>query len=316
METTMGRSLKAAPPEKFHHTKAIERVVALANGKGGVGKTTTVANVGGYAALAGSKVLLIDLDPQGDLARDLGYEPSTGQDLFNALITGTPPQILRNIRENLDVIPGGQALEDIQSLMVTRSGRADAGDFGDLLYSLLAPISDEYDLILIDTPPGERTLVEGALAISSAVVIPTKSDEASIDGVERVARRFMAVRERNPVLQLAGVVLFGVGPRSLRLERSVRSSLEEMLATVAPVFETRIRNLESASADARKKGLLFHELEGAVSEAQKERLKALRSGEKPTDGFFSRSSGGLAEEYEQLTAEILQRLNEIEGASL
>ncbi|WP_427136675.1 ParA family protein [Pseudarthrobacter sp. S9] len=309
----MARSLEAPAKQKIHQTKAIERLVSFANGKGGVGKTTTAANVGGYAALAGARVLLVDLDPQGDLARDLGYERQSGQELFNALIAGTAPAILKNIRENLDVIPGGQALEDIQGLMVSRANRSDAGDFGDLLYAVLEPLADDYDLILVDTPPGERTLVEGAFAISSAVVIPTRSDEASIDGVERVARRFLAVRDRNPALQLAGVVLFGVGPRSMRLERSVRESLKEMLGSVAPVFDTRIRNLESASADARKKGLLFHELEGAVTEAQKDRLRALRSGQKPSDGFFSRNAAGLAEEFEQLTGEILTRLNEIEG---
>lgn len=302
--TTIGNTAK---------TRAIDRVVCLANGKGGVGKTTTAANVGAYVALAGSKVLMVDLDPQGDLARDLGYEPQTGEGLFNALITGGTPDLMRNVRENLDVVPGGQALEDIQGLMVSRANRAGAGDFGDMLYAVLAPVAHDYDLILIDTPPGERTLVEGAFAISSAVVIPTKSDDASIDGVERVARRFMAVRDRNPALQLAGVVLFGVGPRSLRLERSVRQTLEDMLGTVAPVFETRIRNLESASADARKKGLLFHELEGAVTEAQKLRLKALRAGEKPAEGFFSRNAGGLAEEFETLTGELLSRLNQIEA---
>ncbi|GAB3522860.1 hypothetical protein GCM10027402_15490 [Arthrobacter monumenti] len=258
---------------------------------------------------------MVDLDPQGDLARDLGYESQTGEDLLRVLMSGGTPNVLRNVRENLDVIPGGQALEDIQGVMVSRSSRAGAPDFGDMLYAVIAPIAEEYDLILIDTPPGERTLVEGAFAISSAVVIPTKSDDASIDGVERVARRFIAVRDRNPSLQLAGVVLFGVGPRSLRLERSVRQTLEDMLGDVAPVFETRIRNLESASADARKKGLLFHELEGAVTEAQRLRLKALRAGEKPADGFFSRNAGGLAEEFETLTGEILSRLNDIEAGS-
>ncbi|ABK05688.1 Cobyrinic acid a,c-diamide synthase (plasmid) [Arthrobacter sp. FB24] len=311
----MARSLQASVPAKSRETRAIDRVISLANGKGGVGKTTTAANVGGYVALAGSRVLMVDLDPQGDLARDLGYERQSGRELFHALVAGTAPMILRDVRENLDVIPGGQDLEDIQGLMVSRSNRSDAGDFGDMLYTVLAPLADDYDLILIDTPPGERILVEGAFAISSAVVIPTRSDDASIDGVERIARRFMAVRDRNPNLQLAGIVLFGVGPRSLRLERSVRETLEEMLGTVAPVFETRIRNLESASADARRKGLLFHELEGAVTDAQKNRLKALRAGEKPADGFFSRNAGGLAEEYEQLTGEILARLNDIESGN-
>ena len=308
----MARTLQIQMQAPQPKTQGIDRVVAFANGKGGVGKTTTTANVGGYAALAGARVLLVDLDPQGDLARDLGYSSVTGQELFNALVAGGSPPINRNVRKNLDVIPGGQALEDIQGLMVSRASRQDASDFGDLLHAVLSPLAEDYDLILIDTPPGERVLVEGAFAVSSAVVIPTKSDEASLDGVERVARRFMAVRDRNPSLQLAGVVLFGVGPRSLRLERSVRAALEEMLGSVAPVFETRIRNLEGASADARKKGLLFHELEGAVTEDQKDRLRSLRAGEKPSEVFFSRSTGSLAEEFEQLTGEILARLNEIE----
>ena len=158
----MARSLQAPVPQKTHETRAIDRVVSLANGKGGVGKTTTAANVGGYVALAGSRVLMVDLDPQGDLARDLGYERQGGRELFQALIAGTAPMILRNVRENLDVIPGGQDLEDIQGIMLSRSSRSDAGDFGDMLYAVLAPLADDYDLILIDTPPGERILVEGA----------------------------------------------------------------------------------------------------------------------------------------------------------
>ena len=150
----MARSLQTPAPLKPQATRAIDRVISLANGKGGVGKTTTAANIGGYVALAGSRVLLIDLDPQGDLARDLGYDRQTGREFFQALIAGTPPMILRDVRENLDVIPGGQDLEDIQGLMVSRSSRSDAGDFGDMLYAVLAPLADDYDLILIDTPAG------------------------------------------------------------------------------------------------------------------------------------------------------------------
>src|SRR5689334_2473174 len=141
----MARSLQTQVPPKPQATRAIDRVVSLANGKGGVGKTTTAANVGGYVALAGA----------------LGYERQTGREFFQALITGTTPMILRDVRDNLDVIPGGQDLEDIQGLMVSRSSRSDAGDFGDMLYAVLAPLADDYDLILIDTPPGERILVEG-----------------------------------------------------------------------------------------------------------------------------------------------------------
>jgi cellulose biosynthesis protein BcsQ len=75
-------------------------------------------------------------------------------------------------------------LEDIQGLMFTRADRSDAGRIGDLLYAVLAPIAEQYELILLDTPPGERTLVEGASAVAAAVAIPTRSDDASIDGVD------------------------------------------------------------------------------------------------------------------------------------
>ena len=85
----MARSLETPVPPKPQATRALDRVVSLANGKGGVVKTTTAANVGGYVALAGSRVLLIDLDPQGDLARDLGYERQTGKEFFQALIAGS-----------------------------------------------------------------------------------------------------------------------------------------------------------------------------------------------------------------------------------
>jgi chromosome partitioning protein len=296
-----------------HISRPLSRVLTMANGKGGVGKTTTAANVGGSAALAGIRTLLVDLDPQGDLSRDLGYEPKDGIDLMTALLTGMPPVILKDVRKDLDVIAGGQAMEDIAGLLSARASREDAQDFGDMLFTMLEPIVGNYDLILLDTPPGEKVIVEGAFAVSTAVIIPTKSDDASLDGVERIGRRFVAVRSRNESLQVAGVILFGVGARSLRLERKVRTKLEGMLGEVAPVFATRIRNLESASVDSREKGLLFYELEGAAKVEKHNRLAALRAGEKPAEGMLTTNATSSAEEYEDLTAEILTRLNEIEG---
>jgi chromosome partitioning protein len=291
---------------------AISRTVVFGQGKGGVGKTTLTTNVGALAAAAGLRVLIIDLDQQGNVARDLGFAPDTGDSLSNALVTGSALPILKDVRPNLDVVPGGPAIGDIASLFIARQARG-AGDLADQLETSLSAIANDYDLILMDTPPGDRIIVEAALTVASAVVIPTRMDEASIDGVTRLAERFMAVSERNPQLRLAGVVLFAISSRTTRLERDVRDGLAAILGDAAPVFDTRIRHLDSAAADARRRGLLVHELETAGKEDRNARLKSLKAGTKPVDGLYARDTSGLAQDFENLTHEILAKLAEIEN---
>jgi cellulose biosynthesis protein BcsQ len=290
---------------------SIARTIAIAQGKGGVGKTSLVCNLGGLAAAAGSRVLILDLDQQGNVARDLGYTPDGGEGLLTALITGTELPRLRDVRERLDVVPGGPALGDLAAVMTGRAQRG-AGDLGDVLGSKLGEISGQYDLILVDTPPGDRIVVTAALTVARAVVIPTRPDEASLDGVTRVAERFLEVRSRNPALRLAGVVLFAISSRTTRLERDVRQSLGQVLGDAAPVFETRIRHLDSAAADARRRGLLVHELEQAGVSDRAARLDALRQGETPSGGLYARDASGLATDYANLAQEIITRVVELE----
>lgn len=291
---------------------AIARTVAVEQGKGGVGKTSVVTNVAGLAAAAGVRTLIVDLDPQGNVARDLGFQPSDGQELFNAFATGGSLPVIKGVRENLDVVPGGPAVADIVGLNYSWQQRG-VGDFGTQLEATLGTIAGDYDLILLDTPPGDRIIAEGALAVATSVIIPTRSDEASLDGVARVAERFESVAARNPNLQLAGVVLFALDSRSVRLERTVRATLDSMLGGVAPVFETRIRHASSAATDTRSHGLLSHELEKAAKDDRKKRLKALQAKEKPTSELFARDVRGLAEDYENLTREILTVLARIQN---
>lgn len=289
----------------------INRAVTIAQQKGGVGKTTLTSNVAGLAAAAGYRVCVIDLDQQGNLARDLGYEPDSGDALFESLIGSAQLPIIKNVRENLDAVPGGPAVGDLTATFSSRVSRGKA-DLADALEQKIAAIADNYDLILIDTGPGDRIIIDAALTLSGAVVIPTRMDEASIDGVTRIAERFVAVRERNPRLRLAGVVLFGISSRTTRLERDVREALQEVLGTAAPVFDTRIRHLDSAAADARRRGLLVHELEVAARKDRADRLKSLKAGETPTPGLYARDAKGLADDFEQLTHELLARIAEIE----
>lgn len=290
---------------------AVGRTLVFAQGKGGVGKTTLTTNVAGLAAAAGHRTLIVDLDQQGNVARDLGFQPSNGKALFTSLVTEAPLPIEREVRPGLDVVPGGPAIGDAAAVFGSRAIRDDEG-LDDVLASKLTPVANDYDLIVIDTPPGDRLIVEAALSVASAVVIPTRMDEASIDGVTRVAERFIAVSGRNPDLRLAGVVLFAISSRTTRLERDVRVALEATLGGAAPVFETRIRHLDSAAADARRRGLLVHELEEASVVDRVQRLNALKTRSTPAGTLYSRDSSGLASDYAALTRELLTRIAELE----
>jgi cellulose biosynthesis protein BcsQ len=139
----------------------LSRVVVVAQGKGGVGKTSLTANVSGLAALAGHRVLAVDLDPQGNLARDLGYGQSDGESLLQAVVAGIPVPVTGDVRPGLDVVAGGPAVADLLGLALARSSRG-GRDLADLLLASLAPVVSAYDLVLVDTPPGERLLVEAA----------------------------------------------------------------------------------------------------------------------------------------------------------
>lgn len=292
----------------------LDRVVVVAQGKGGVGKTSLTANVAGLAAQAGHRVLAVDLDQQGNLARDLGYEVGDGEALLHAVIRGLAAPVMKSVRPNLDVVPGGPAVSDLLGFAFARSARGANRDLADLLGASLAPLVGDYDLVLIDTPPGERLLVEAALISASYVVIPTRADDASLDGLERVAERCVAARERNPGLRLLGVCLFGVGARAKRLTEDARQGIEEVLGGSAPVFDAQVRHLESAAVDARRRGLLVHELELAAVKAQRGRLKALRARQRPEVDLLTRDATGLAADYSALALELMSRLSELEAA--
>jgi chromosome partitioning protein len=306
---------------------SIIRAVAVAQGKGGVGKTSLATNIAGLAAAGGFRACIVDLDQQGNVARDLGFPPNSGDELFASLISTAPLPRMTDVRPGLDVVPGGPATGDLASVFASRIQRGTGDDLATVLESKLGAIAGDYDLIMVDTPPGDRVIVEAALTISSAVIIPTRMDEASIDGVTRIAERFVAVRGRNPNLRLAGVVLFAIAQRTTRLERDVREALTSILEGHAPVFNTRIRYLESAAADARRRGLLVHELEQAGVADKRERLAALRAATAIVEAderkafiaanrdqsLYASKSSGLAEDYEALTRELLVRLSEIES---
>jgi chromosome partitioning protein len=296
----------------------MRRVVAIANGKGGVGKTTLTAGLAGQVAAAGRRVLVVDTDPQGNMGRDLGYGLQDGSSLALAITHGLPVAVSRGVRDRLDVVPGGPALWDVAAAFTSRGARgASLPGLRPALDRVRPEGTDEdYDLVLIDTPPGEPILQELVFVSSDYLIIPTRSDEASLDGLVVVAQRFAAARAVNPDLTLLGAALFGVRAGSTRLIKRVQSALNETLGGAAPVFATSIRYLESAAVDMRSRGLLPHELEQVHRGDKSLRIDRLRQGVRvdTRDSLLSRDSSAsrLARDYAELAQEVLAAIKQQE----
>lgn len=292
---------------------SLSRVCTVANGKGGAGKTSTACNIAGLSAAAKWRVLFIDMDPQGNAGRDFGYKTSTrndgddGQEIFNALI-GPRPLVppLVNYRPNLDILPGGPALEELEDVLIGRARRI--GDSSPLV-DALSPIAANYDLVVIDTPPTRPYLLNVALAATRWIVIPTRSDDASIDGLETLAAQIVKARATNPDVEVLGGVLFDVESTATAIRREAAEDITAALGDVAPLFDSVIRHSTKAARQVRQKGLLVHELADEAENAEPY-WKALKEGRRPDS--IAGTAPSLAQDYFLLVHEILGRIAEKE----
>lgn len=296
--------------------EVLSRVIAVMNGKGGVGKTSLTANVAGLYAAAGYRVLVLDCDPQGNLGVDLGYlgdgRSDDGAELVRAITHGAAPQPLQEVRQNLDVLPGGDQLNELSAELVRR-GRSDATTSAPALAASLAQIAEDYDLIFIDSPPGGDVLQRLILTAARWIVVPTRTDDASRIGLRDVARRYLEARETNPHLNLLGVVLFGVNISATRITGQARQALARDLGDVAPVLSSTIRYVEAAATDARNRGQLVHELEKTVA-AQPRWFELRRNPDTKKTTVLAASASSLAGDYAALAKELLQLVIDAEEA--
>lgn len=194
------------------------KTIAIANQKGGVGKTTTTLNFGANLAAKGYKVLMVDLDSQGNLTQYCGLEhhddlKDTIASVIAAVITGSEVDQLQlpifSFRENIDFIPSNVTLSQT-NLMLTQ---AMAREF--ILKGILAKIKDEYDYILIDCAPSLSVDLLNALTAADEVIIVTSPATFSISGTEQLIRSIGRVRANlNPDISIAGVVLNRVDRRT------------------------------------------------------------------------------------------------------
>lgn len=310
---------------EFPDVTTLSRVVAVINGKGGVLKTSIVANVAGALASSGMRVLVVDLDISGNLKLDLGMigaqEDDAGKGIVDAVWNGSSLPVVSDVRPNLDFVFGGRGLELLGQL--AKSAMVDdlptgsvAGEFA----ARLGELADDYDLILLDCPPGNGELQDMALAATRWVLIPTKTDQASWDGLLGVGPRVKRARQINPNLSYLGVVVTAHNLAATRVRRNTKARLDEVGDTV-PLLETSIRHSETAAHDCRSRGQLAHELARDASASKAQRLQALSSRRRtePDRGnvialptALSGTADSLAGDYTRLAEEICQRISAAE----
>jgi chromosome partitioning protein len=305
-----------AYPDAVTTPVKLRRTVLVANQKGGVGKSSIVSGVGSMVAMTGRRVLLVDADQQGNAtASDLGVDGDNGRSLAMAIQYGSPLEPVRDVRKNLDVIAGGPALSAIGPV----AAAVDQGHL-DLRGNLAKALSDviethQYDLVLIDSGPGDAAILDVLLGIARYLVVPTRDDDASLSGVELLARRYLRARENGSAIQLLGVVLFDLNPRATARNREVLKQMNELMqGSGATPFTTFIRSDKAAAVDLRNQHLTPAELVEAAELDVKNRIDRLRGAEKekPRMRLWSRDPSGIAVDYQGLTREVLQRLAAIE----
>ena len=291
----------------------MKHAVCFGNGKGGVGKTSICANVSGVAAATGWRVLAIDLDHQANLGNDLGYKGGRHDDdglgLADAVMHGAPLLPIRRVRSGLDAIAGGSHLTRLWRWMGAEPDRRMGR-----LSSVLEPLGQAYDVVMIDSPPAGGVAVDAALGLARWLVIPVKADEASLDGIELMSRQFANARRVNPDLELAGVAMFDFSMQGTAIRREVRRTLMQDLDGIAPVYRSFIRRSDRSAVDMRRGGLLAHEYAREAATNKKvvsvtERIKASRAGNPMRT--YSTAAEGLAEDYRKLAGEILLSLGDL-----
>lgn len=307
-------------------TTALSRVVLVANQKGGVGKTSIVTAVAGLVARPDRRVLVVDADQQGNATiSDLGVSGDRGRGLMTALQYGDAPAVERDVRPGLDLVAGGPLLAQVGALTATA---AQTGlDLARNLRSALAQLcaAGGYQLVLVDSGPGDAPLLDALLRVARYLVVPTKDDDASLSGVELLALRYLQAQQSGAAVQLLGVVLFDANPRATARNGQVLAELGEMLAgSGASSFQTIIRSDRAAALDLRSAHLTPAELVAAAAEQNRSRLARLRAGggrhradrragDEP-GRLWSRDPSGLAGDYQALAREILTRLAAAERA--
>ncbi len=222
------------------------RIIAVANQKGGVGKTTTSINLTAALAAKGKKVLLIDVDPQGSSTSGFGVEKNEVENTLYELLLEectTKDCIIEEVMENVSLIPSNANLGAIEIELVG----IDRKEF--ILKSALDYINDKYDYIILDCPPALNTLTINAMTAADSVLVPIQTEYYALEGLSQIIYSINLVKERiNPKLELEGVVFTMYDSRtnlSLQVVENVKANLKEYIYNA--VIPRNVRLAEAPS---------------------------------------------------------------------
>ena len=220
------------------------RVIAVANQKGGVGKTTTAINLSACLAEKGQKVLAIDMDPQGNMTSGLGIDKDeVEKNIYDLMIgqVGVEEVLQKEAIENLDIIPTSI---DLSAAEIELIG-VDDKEF--IIRNAIAPIKDNYEYIIIDCPPSLSMLTINAMTTADSVLVPIQCEYYALEGLSQLIHTVELVKERlNPILEIEGVVFTMYDARtnlSLQVVENVKENLQQNIyKTIIP------RNIRLAEA--------------------------------------------------------------------
>ncbi len=253
------------------------KIVSFANQKGGVGKTTTCINLAAYIAVMGKRVLVVDMDPQGNATSGLGVEKKQETaTLYDAIDESV--EILDVIKktaiQNLDIVPATVDLAGAEIELVHMNNREH------IVKNLLYKVKDQYDYILIDCPPSLGLLTVNALTASNSVAIPIQCEFFALEGLSQLMNTVKLVKKHlNPDLDVEGVILTMKDNRS-NLVVQVSQEIQRFFGT--KVYKTAIpRSIRLAEAPSHGQPIIMYE---------------------------AKSRGGLA--YYELAEEFLKRNND------
>ena len=231
------------------------KIISFSNQKGGVGKTTTCVNLSAYLATKGYKVLIVDLDPQGNATSGLGFAKSEIKNsLYNVMIDDMPiaDAVVKTCVENLDLLPSSIDLAGAEVELVYIKDREH------VLKRVLEKAKGSYDFITIDCPPSLGLLTINALAASDTVIIPIQSEYYALEGLSQLMNTIrLVVKHLNPALKIEGVVLTMSDNRAI-ISRQISEEIKKFFGK--RVYETAIpRNIRLAEAPSHGVPIMLHD---------------------------------------------------------
>lgn len=239
------------------------RIIAIANQKGGVGKTTTAINLSACLAEAGQKVLTVDFDPQGNATSGLGFEKGYMDKTVYELLMGEcqlDECIIKDVQENLDVLPSDVNLAGAEIELLNEK------DKDLLLKKELEKVEKDYDFIIIDCPPSLNLLTINALTASDTVLVPIQCEYYALEGLSQILQTIELVKKKmNPKLELEGVVFTMYDARtnlSLQVVENVKNNLNTTIyKTIIP------RNIRLAEAPSHGLPINLYDSKSAGAES-------------------------------------------------